>query len=98
MNRQERRQRARRLNGRPNAMRRIEAQVNALSADELHRRLVAQGVARIAPADAADLYWVQCAYVAIARKRRLRGGPDEALAEVEHEVREATGMGLPIFR
>lgn len=98
MNRQERRQRARRLNGRPNVMRRIEAQVNAQTADELHRRLVAQGIARVAPSDAADLYWVQCAYVAIARKRRLRGGPDEALAAVEHEVFEATGLGLPIYR
>lgn len=98
MNRADRRARARRLNGRPNAMRRIEAQVNAMSADELHRRLVAQGVARIAPQDAADLYWVQCAYVRIAKVRRLKGGPDEALAAVTHEVFEATGLGMPIYR
>ena len=98
MNRQERRQRARRLNGRPNAMRRIEAQVNALSADELHRRLVAQGIARRAPEDALELYWVMQAYVRIAKVRRLRGGPDEALAAVTHEVREATGLGMPIYR
>jgi len=98
MNRQERRQRARRLNGRPNAMRRVEAQVNATSADELHRRLVAQGIARRAPEDPLELYWVMQAYVRIARLRRLRGGPDEALAAVEHEVFEATGLGLPIYR
>lgn len=98
MNRTDRRRRAKRLAGRPNAMRRIEAQVNALSADELHRRLVAQGIARMAPADPADLYWVQCAYVRIAKVRRLRGGPDEALAAVTHEVFEATGLGMPIYR
>jgi len=87
------------LNRRPKAMRRIEAQVNAQSADELHARLVAQGVARRAPEDPLELYWVQQAYVAIARKRRLPGGPDEALAAVTAEVAELTGgLPMPMFR
>lgn len=84
------------LNRRPNAMKRIEAQVNRHNADELHALLVAQGKARIAPQDPLDLYWVQCAYVRIAHLRRQN--PDEALAAVDHEVREATGFGLPIAR
>lgn len=84
------------LNRRPKAMRRIEAQVNRHTADELHALLVAQGVARIAPQDPLDLYFVQCAYVRIAALRRQN--PDTALAAVEAEVREATGLGLPIAR
>lgn len=84
------------LNRRPQAMRRIEAQVNRHSADDLHAILVAQGKARIAPQDPLDLYWVQCAYVRIAKLRRQN--PDTALAAVEAEVREATGLGLPIAR
>lgn len=84
------------LNRRPNAMRRIEAQVNRHNADELHGLLVAQGKARIAPQDPLDLYWVQCAYVRIAKLRRQN--PDEALAAVEAEVHQATGLGLPIAR
>ena len=84
------------LNRRPNAMRRIEAQVNRHNADELHGLLAAQGKARIAPQDPLDLYWCQVAYVRIAKLRRQN--PDEALAAVEAEVREATGLGLPIAR
>lgn len=87
------------LRERPKAMRRVEAQVNAATADELHAKLVAQGVARRAPEDPLELYWVQCAYVAIAAKRRLPGGPDEALAAVTAEVAELTGgLPLPMYR
>ena len=87
------------LNRRPKAMRRIEAQVNAQSADELHARLVAQGVARRAPEDALELYFCQCAYVRIAKVRRLPGGPDEALAAVTAEVAELTGgLPMPMYR
>lgn len=97
MNRQERRQRARRLNGRPKAMRRVEAQVNATSADELHRRLVAQGIARRAPEDPLELYWVMQAYVRIAKVRRIP--IDDAYRAVEHEVAEATGgLPMPVYR
>lgn len=86
------------LKRRPKAMKRVEAQVNAATADELHAKLVAQGVARRAPEDPLELYWVTQAYVRIAKLRRLKGGPDEALAAVEHEVRAATGLGMPTFR
>ena len=87
------------LKRRPKAMKLVEAQVNAATADELHARLVAQGVARRAPEDPLELYAVQCAYVAIARKRRLPGGPDEALAAVTAEVAELTGgLPMPMFR
>ena len=68
-------------------------------ADELHARLVAQGVARRAPEDPLELYFCQCAYVSIAAKRRLPGGPDEALAAVTAEVAELTGgLPMPMFR
>lgn len=83
------------LNRRPKAMRRIEAQVNRHTADELHALLVAQGVARIAPQDPLDLYFVQCAYVRIAALRRQN--PDTALAAVEAEVRQKRGgLGMPL--
>lgn len=99
MNRSERRRQARRkLKARPQEMRDIEADVNRYTADELHAGLVADGIARIPPKNAGQLYWVQCAYVRIARLRRLKGGPDEALAAVEHDVRAATGLGMPTFR
>lgn len=98
MNRSERRRQARRkLRNRPQEMRDIEADVARFTADELHRGLVADGIARIAPKNPGQLYWVQCAYVRIAKLRRLKSA-DEALAAVEHEVREATGLGLPIYR
>lgn len=84
------------LRRRPKAMKLVEQQVNACTATDLHARLVRQGIARVAPSDPLELYWVQCAYVRIAKLRRQN--PDEALAAVEHEVREATGLGLPIFR
>lgn len=99
MNRSERRRQARRkLRHRPQEMRDIEADVNRYTADELHAGLVADGIARIPPKNASQLYWVMQAYVRIAKLRRLKGGPDEALAAVEHDVREATGLGMPFFR
>lgn len=98
MNRSERRRQARRkLKARPQEMRDIEADVARYTADELHAGLVADGIARIPPQHPGQLYWVQCAYVRIAKLRRLKSA-DEALAAVEHEVREATGLGLPIYR
>lgn len=84
------------LKRRPKAMKLVEAQVNAATADELHARLVAQGVARRAPEDPLELYAVQCSYVRIAKLRKQN--PDEALAAVEAEVFAATGLPLPTFR
>lgn len=93
-----RRDRRAHLRNRPPEMKAIEAVVATHSADVLHRRLVADGIARIPPKNPAELYWVQCAYVRIAQVRRLKGGPDEALAMVTEEVREATGLPMPTFR
>lgn len=82
---------------RPKAMRRIEAQVNAQTADELHARLVAQGVARRAPEDPLELYFCQQAYVRIAK---VRGIPiDDAFRAVEAEVFDLTGgLPMPMYR
>ena len=96
MNRTERR-RQRKLSGRPQEMRQIEADVNRHTADELHRGLVADGIARIAPSNPGQLYWVQCAYVRIAKLRGLKSA-DDALAAVEQDVREVTGLGMPVHR
>ena len=98
MNRSERRRQARRkLKARPQEMREIEADVARYTADELHAGLVADGIARIPPSNAGQLYWVQCAYVRIAKLRGHKSA-DVALAAVEHEVRQATGLGMPTFR
>jgi hypothetical protein len=96
MNRAQRRQQ-RKLSGRPQEMKDIEADVNRHTADELHAGLVADGVARIAPSNPGQLYWVQCAYVRIAKLRGHRS-PDDALAAVAHEVRTMTGLDMPTFR
>lgn len=91
-------QRRANLKGRPDAMKLVEAQVNSQTAEQLHARLVAAGVARVPEQDAADLYFVMLAYRRIAELRRLPGGPDQALAEVEAEVRELTGLPMPVYR
>lgn len=85
------------LKRRPKAMKRVEAQVNATSADDLHAKLVAQGVARRAPEDALELYFCQCAYVRIAK---VRGIPiDDAFRAVEAEVFDLTGgLPMPMYR